>query len=528
MDKELQCLKDLGTWKVVPRPRNRNVISVRWVFDVKTNADGSVERLKARLVARGFSQEPGIDYKFSYAPVVRLESVRLFLTAGIKLHMDIRMYDFSSAYLNSVLKEELYCELPPEYVQELAGPDATSQTHVCLLQKALYGLVQAGHCWNKTFDSKVKKTKGVRQLKSDPCVYVIDDPSSPIGVSMLLLYVDDVLTIGNGFAATMARLSKLFRLRDLDFPQQFLGLAITRIPDGVLISQRKYVEKVLHNFSMLDSNPAPTPMAAGTKLTTDMCPTTPSDIQDMSRIPYREVVGCLRYLVTASRPDIAYAVKELSRFLQNPGHQHWQAAKRVLRYLNGTRDLGIHIPSPPRPRRSPTLELVTFCDADLAGETDTRKSTTGIVIFLDKSPVLWKSKQQKTVSTSTQAAELTAVATATEDTLWLRNLLAESGLTQSGPTTIHEDNSAAALWANGQQLGRARYLAIRFAFIREQVQLGAISVARISTSDQRADALTKNLGTVLFRRALLHLGLLDACSLPCSSPGNTSRGGVSE
>lgn len=253
-------------------------------------------------------------------------------------------------------------------------------------------------------------------------------------------------------------------------------------------------------------------MAAGTKLTKSMCPTTPDAISEMKDTPYREAVGVLLYISLSTRPDISNAVTTVSRFNNNPGPQHWKAIKRILRYLQGTKSLGITF-TRPDPLEAPII--IGFADADYAGDSDTRRSTTGYVFKLANGPVSWTSKLQQSVALSTSEAEYMSAGAATQEALWLRSLLSELGYHQRDPTVLLEDNQGCiAMSLNSGNHKRTKHIDVRHHFIRDQVHANNIILKYLPTDKMTADILTKPLQPCKFK--CLRSAILGDTVLPLS------------
>lgn len=320
MKEEYESLIKNGTWEIVERPGDQKIIDNRWVYKLKKNLDGSIDRYKARLVARGFTQEFGINYNETFSPVVHLTSVRIILAIAASRKMKLKQFDVKTAFLNGDLDEVVYMEQPTGF------GDGTNR--VCKLLKSLYGLKQASRCWNKKFTFFIKKF-GFVACKADRCVFVSKKSNKLI---ILILPVDDGVIAGDVMEDVDAVIEYLrghFEIKKMDVGC-FLGLEIKQHADGsIFIHQSTYTRKVLSRFRMEDCNHIAIPCDPNQTLYG-------FDESGVSSYPYRELIGSLMYLAVATRPDIAYAVAMASRFLENPTIVHEKAAKRILRYLKGT------------------------------------------------------------------------------------------------------------------------------------------------------------------------------------------------
>ena len=475
MGKEMKSLEENKVWELIPLPPGKKAIGSKWVYKVKTNSDGSFERYKARLVARGFDQKFGSDYDETFCPVVRMESLRTLMSLSTQRGLELHHVDVHTAFLNGTLQEEVYMKQPPGYEKE-------GEEHlVCRLSKSIYGLKQSSRCWNMALDAHLKSV-GFSQLKSDPCIYASGgEDSFYIGV-----YVDDMILAGNDKAkmkSVKKKLSSKFDIKDLGKLSYFLGMSIAQNQEEkkTWIGQPAYTEKLLTKMEMSDCKPVKTPVDPGNRLVK-----TAEDEEALDQLLYQSVVGSLMYLATCTRPDIAYAVGMLARFSSKPNRSHWVAAKRVLRYLKGTMNYGLLY--------SGDSDVLAYSDADWAGDVDDRKSTSGYMFQIAGGPVSWKSRKQDTVALSTAEAEYVALSSAAQECIWLQRLLCELGKPLGGPTVILEDNqSSIAMARNPQFHGRAKHIDIKHHFVRERVSDGSIELKYCPTNEMVADILTKGL-----------------------------------
>lgn len=330
MNEEYNALMKMNVWDLVELPKGRRAIGCKWVYKIKRNADGSIERYKARLVAKGFTQSQGIDYDETYSPVANLTSIRLMLTVAVKRGWKIHQMDVKTAYLNGHLREEIYMKQPNGYMQK------GSEHMVCKLNRSLYGLKQSGRSWNETLDNKFKKS-GLIRSNTDSCIYY-----RRIGpdLEIVVVYVDDLILI-SPTEVSMVELKQLisscFEVKDMGPLHFLMGIEFERYNNSLLMNQTKYIESILEEFNMKECHPVSTPIVFGTELSKRQCPQEESDKRKMSQVPYRQLIGKLIYLVQGTRPDLAFSVAKLGQFSSNPGESHWTAAKRVLRYLKGTK-----------------------------------------------------------------------------------------------------------------------------------------------------------------------------------------------
>ncbi|KAF0706887.1 hypothetical protein AaE_013900 [Aphanomyces astaci] len=320
------------------------------------------------------------------------------------------------------------------------------------------------------------------------------------------LYVDDLIMASNCprlMKATKNALHGRFKMSDLGSLQYCLGIQVERSTSGsVFIHQQKFLQSVLVKFRMEHCKPVKTPQEPGQKLSKNMSPVTEEEHLDMESVPYRSAVGCLMYLMVATRPDNATAVGAASQFLERPGRQHWNAVKRIFQYLQGTQDFGIHYE---RVERS----VCGYSDADWAGDVDTRHSTSGYCFLLNNGIVSWKSHKQRTVALSSTEAEYMGLTEAAQEALWMKALLQELGELEDGvPITIWEDNQGSiALAKNTEHHRRTKHIDIRYHFIREKVASADIELKYCPTSDMIADIFTKPLPAVQFSKLREKMGV---------------------
>jgi hypothetical protein len=475
MSEELKSINDNKTWTLTDAPPGVKPIGLKWVFEIKRDADGNITRHKARLVAKGYVQRAGVDFDEVFAPVARMESVRFLLAIAAHHGWTVHHLDVKSAFLNGDLAEEVYVEQLPGYA--VRG----KERKVYRLHKALYGLRQAPRAWNAKLDSSLQSL-GFKCSAAEHAVYVRGS-----GGNLLLVgvYVDDLVMVGanqvqvDRFKAEMAR---LFSMSDLGPLHYYLGIEVRQSAKGVTLCQSAYADKIVEKTGLSGCNPCSTPMEPRLKLSKA------SSNPPVDKTLYRSIVGSLRYLVH-TRPDIAFAVGYVSRFMEAPTTEHWSAVKHLLRYIAGTRSYGCVYR-----RGEEAMELIGYSDADHAGDCDDRKSTSGVFFFLGQSPVSWQSQKQRVVALSTCEAEYIAGATAACQGVWLSRLLSDLVNAKVVAPLIYIDNkSALALAKNPVLHDRSKHIDVRFHFIRDCISSGVIETDFIKTGDQLADLLTKPL-----------------------------------
>lgn len=483
MTSELQSLAKHNTFNdTVPLPASRQPISSKWVFRIKYNPDGSVNKYKARLVVRGFSQREGVDYHDTYAPVAHLASLRALLSHCASEDYHIDQCDVETAFLIPELDEDIWVKLPDNRITKL--------------RKSLYGLKQAPRVWNSRIHGFLKKL-GFEACTSDMCIYVRCEPDGTC--FFIALYVDDLLLACRDrhmLDSVKAAINSEFKITDMGPVGYFLGFEIVRdrARRTLKLHQAAYTESILEKASMLDSKPLSTPANAAISLTNDMSPKCSADIDYMSKVPYRSLVGGLLYLVCGSRPDIAGAVSQVCRFVQNPGRQHWDAVKHILRYLQGTKTAGITL-------GGSQTALRGYVDSDWASDPITRRSRTGYIFYLHDGPISWMSKLQSTVALSSTEAEYMALSTGSQEAVWLRSLLRDMKIISPSPdpVIIYGDNQGSLKLAkNPHNHSRTKHIDVRHHFVRDLIEDKVINVIFCPTEQNTADLLTKALPPPLF------------------------------
>lgn len=492
MSEEMTSLLAMGVYEVVPKPPHAQPLGCRWVFKIKRDALGNVEKYKSRLVVKGFQQTAGTDYEEIFAPVSRHATVRTLLAHCAVLDLEILQLDVKTAFLHGRLDEELYMKMPPGY---------DNDGEVCRLHRSLYGLKQAARAWFLRLKQDLIDL-GYRVSSADPALYI---RGTGVDRVLLLVYVDDVLIMGQLLAASAAKTEFMsaYECRDMGDVHYFLGIEVVRdrTTRTLWIGQRKLLMDFLSHYNLAEANAVSLPMDAGAKL--HKCA---SDAERAVDKPYREAIGKLLYAANCSRPDIIYVVGKLAQFVSDPSLEHFSIAKRVLRYLKGTLDLGIQYGPAP-------TTLQGYSDSDLAGDTVLRRSTSGILFMLHGGAVVWISRLQRTVAASTCEAEYISACCATKEALWLRKLLADlTDQANSVPICIpmRGDNQAALALLNEPGSGSrstSKYIDLAYHFARDRVARGDISYTYVPTGGMLADGLTKQLPKPAFDKQRLSWGM---------------------
>ena len=473
MTEEVDSLYQNKTWELVDPPANRRILSGKWVFKLKRGPNGEVIRHKCRWVVRGFTQEEGVDYDETFASVVKPMSYKALLAIAAALGLEIEQMDVKTAFLYGMIDHEIYVEQPHGMT------DGTSK--VCKLRKAIYGLKQAPRIWYQTITNFLRGL-GFEPINADLGVFVRSN-------MYIAVYVDDLLIIGPSIAEIKKikrSLRNRFLMTDLGPCSYYLGMSVERDRQNRILrlSQEAYIEKVIRQFGMEDCKTISTPMETSPMPENDadyVCPTE-------QRIEYQRMIGSLMYIMLGTRADIAYPVSVASRYLANPGSQHMKLARRIIRYLKGTKGLSLTF-------KGHLQMLKGYTDADWAGCHDSRRSTAGYLFNIGSGAISWQSKRQSVVALSTCEAEFMGQTQATKEAIWLRRLLDELNIDQGKTATIiwGDNQGAIALAANPQYHSRTKHMAIQRKWQGEVQDAGQVALKYIATTEQIADGLTKAL-----------------------------------
>ena len=383
------------------------------------------------------------------------------------------------------VEEELYMVQPEGFI------DPKDADKVCKLQRSIYGLKQASRSWNLHFDEVIKGF-GFAQNGYEVCLYKKVSGSS---VAFLVLYLDDILLIGNDVELlnkVKEYLNKSFSMKDLGEAAYILGIKIYRDRSRRLIAlnQTTYLDKVLKRFRMEGSKKGFLPMLPGKILSKAQCPASVDDREKMSNIPYASTIGSIMYAMLCPRPDVAHALSLTSRYQSDPGVEHWTAVKNILKYLNRTKDMFLVYGG------DEELAVKGYVDASFNTDIDDSKSQSGYVFILNGAAVSWRSSKQSVIAASTTEAEYVAAAEAAQEGVWMREFMIELGVVPSAldPMVIYCDNTGAITNAKEPRSHKnSKHFKRRFHTIREYVKEGEIQICKVHTDLNVADPLTKAL-----------------------------------
>ena len=482
MQEEMESLQKNCTWDLVELPKNKKPIRCKWIYKHKEGIPNVEEpRYKARLVAKGFSQIPGIDYTDIFSPVVKHSSIRAILALTTHNDYELEQMDVKTAFLHGELEEEIYMLQPEGFV------DLEHEKLVCKLNRPLYGLKQSPRQWYKRFNSFIS-TLGFNRSQYDCCVYFKKCNESFI---YLLLYVDDILIAAQDIKdikAIKLKLSEEFEMKDLGAATKILGMEIKRDRAAwtISLSQEGYIRKILSRFNMEKTKPVRTPLAGHFKLSALLSPKTQEDIEYMAKMPYSSAVGSLMYAMICTRPDISQAISLVSRYMANPGKEHWKAVQWIFRFLQGTKNTCLHF-------GKSTGDVIGYVDSDFAGDLDKRRSLTGYLFTFGGTAISWKASLQSTTALSTTEAEYMAITEAVKEGIWLKGFFNELTIGKQ-PISLFCDSQSAIYLSKDQMFHeRTKHIDVRYHFVRDIFMKGDLSIMKISTDKNPADMMTKPL-----------------------------------
>ncbi|GKC80538.1 retrovirus-related pol polyprotein from transposon TNT 1-94 [Tanacetum coccineum] len=460
MQEELNQFVANDVWELVPLPISQSVIGTKWVFRNKLDENGIVSRNKARLVAQGYNQQEGIDYDETYAPVARLESIRILLAIACANDFKLYQMDVKIDFLNDFINEEVYV------TQLLGFIDFQKSNYVYKLKKALYGLKQAPKAWYDRLNAFLKK--------HEYSIGMVDNTlftkKSKSHLIIVQIYVDDIIfgstsqNLCDDFAKIMHDEFEMSMMGELNF---FLGLQIKQMEDRIFFNQSKYIKEMLKKFGLEDSKPTKTPMLTEIKLIKD---------------------------------DEADSI-DRSKCRENPKTTHLEAIKRIFRYIRGTSHLGLWYPIGTR------IETIVYADSDHAGYYVDRKSTSVVCTFMGCCLTSWFAKKQMALTISTIEAEYAFAKKACQQALCMKQALIDYGIRLDVVPIMCDNKGAIDLSKNPVQHSRTKHIQIRHHFLRDNVQKGNISIEKVASDDNIADIFTKPLKREVYLR--LGLGMME-------------------
>ncbi|UYV74543.1 hypothetical protein LAZ67_12000081 [Cordylochernes scorpioides] len=437
------------------------MIKSKWIFSIKKNSDGSIKNFKARLVATGYDQILGSDYHEIYSPTIGPETIRILIKIAAMKKVIPQQKDVQTAFLYGDLEEEIFMLQPPGFEK--------GNNKICYLMKSIYGLKQASRMWNKKLDELLTNA-GMKQFANDPCLYYCNFKNHFL---YLGIHVEDILSVGSGddFEENIwKKIKREIDITDLGAANNFLGMEFEYRDDSIFINQKKYIEEILEAYNLRDCNPSKTPLCISTNY--DLFENSKSIDQKY----YQEIVGKLIYIATRTRPDICYAISNMSRFNKDPREVHMNGLKKILRYLKGTMNYELIY-------SRGDLSIVTYTDASWERTADTR-SYTGFVIEMGNNLLNWKSNKQRSVTLSTAESELEALSEGIKELIWTRNIIIEILINLREQITVYCDSQNA------------------ISMIKKIVEDEEIEVLHIPSEEMKADHLTNSVDAVKIKNCI--------------------------
>ena len=470
-------------YKQVARPKDKLVVGTKMLYKRKIGQDGKVEKYNCRLVAQGLWQVEGVHYteKYSIAPGTAL--IRMLLAMAAAKDGELRHFDAEQVFLKADIDEEIYIEIPEEF-QEFLGA-------VGRLNKAIYGLVQAGRCWNNKFCDDMTAI-GFEQTKEDPCAFrnVVHGKAEMV----VAVYVDDILAHAKD-QATMdrftAELGQKFKLKDMGDAGYYMGCHITRNRKAreLKLDQYLYVESMVKRFDVNKATKIPAASGVPPLSKADE-PRNPEEKQEMRKFPYREAVGALMWTATMTRPDIACDIRAVARFCEKPGPVHKKAVMKILQYLRHTKERGITYGG-----QGCGLCMEAYTDSDFGACLDTRRSVSGAVLMLAKGAIRWHSRMQEATASATSEAEYVALSEVVKEVLFLRQMqeFTEPSM-RVGAVNVFENNEGAITLATNKHASRrTKHIDVKHHLMRDASDARKVRVAYVRSGDQQTGLLTKPL-----------------------------------
>ncbi|CAI7884241.1 unnamed protein product [Closterium sp. NIES-53] len=460
MESELKSIEENGTWELVELPEGRKAITSKWLFKIKSDADGKIERYKSRLVAKGYQQKEKVDYKELFSPVVKPTTLRTLLAGAAIKGWVVKQMDVKTAFLNGVLEEEIFMA-QPEGFDDGSG-------RVLRLKKAIYGLKQAPRQWYLKLRG-VSEEIGFTPSTADHSLFMLGEGEQR---SFMVVYVDDILIFSPSsdlVKEVMMKLQDKFKCKALGDVSFYLGLHIERDVEKRCMRCVKGPEK--------------------------------ESVGEEERRRFHSLVGSLMYAAVNTRPDVAFATGQLARVVQCPNEEQVAAGMRVAKYLGQTPTVGLQYSAAAQRRQKGAdsvepgrLFLTAFSDASFASEPEDMTSVGGFICCVSGGPTAWESKKQVDQALSSVESEYMALFRAVGEIVWQRRLLAELGKEQQGPTPLYCDSQGAIALAKNPMLhGLTNHMRVKWHWTRSMVAAGEVELHYVKTTRQPADMMTKRL-----------------------------------
>ncbi|CAI7796567.1 unnamed protein product [Closterium sp. NIES-53] len=485
MESELKSIEENGTWELVELPKGRKAITSKWLFKIKSDADGKIERYKSRLVAKGDQKKEKVDYKDLFAPVVKPTTLRTLLAGAAIKGWVVKQMDVTTAFLNGVLEEEIIMA-QPEGFDDGSGKDLR-------LKKALYGLKQAPRQWYLKLRGVLEEI-GFTPSTADHSLFLLGEGEQR---SFMVVYVDDILIFSPSFhlvKEVMLKLQDKFKCKALGDMSFYLGLHIERDVEKQCrrVHQRKYLEALAANFGQSEGHVA-TSFPSGFK-----CVKGPEEesVCEEERRRFHSLVGSLMYAAVNTRPDVAFSTRRLARVVQCSNEEQVAAGIRVAKYLGQTPTVGLQY-SAVAQKGADGVEprcffLTAFTDVSYASEPEDMTSVGGFICCVGGGPTSWESKKHVDQTLSSVDSEYEALFRAVQEIVWQRLLLAELGEEKQGPTPLYSDSQGAIALAKNPVLhGLTKHMRVKWHWTRSMVAAGEVELRYVKTTGQPADMINK-------------------------------------
>ena len=371
MDSKIQSMHQNQVWYLVNPLEGIVPIGCKWIFMKKIVADGQIDTFKARLVVKGYRQKQGVDYDETFSPIDMIKSTRILLAIAAHYNYEVWKMDVKTAFLNGNLEKEVYMIQPEGYTSK-EFPEK-----VCRLQRSIYRLKQASRSWNMRFDEAIRSYDFIKN-EVEPRVY---KKISGSAITFLVLYVDDILLIGNDvgmLSSVKAWLSKNFSMKDVGEATYVLGIHIYRDKSRRLLglSQSMYIDAIVKRSGMENSKRGFIPIRHRVHISKEHSPKNPEDKALMEKILYASAIGSIMYAMLCTRPDVAFALSVTSRFQANPSESHWEAVKCIFKYLRRNKDLFLVY-------GGEELKLQGYTYSSFQSDPDDSRSTSGFLFTLN-------------------------------------------------------------------------------------------------------------------------------------------------
>ena len=495
--KEIKDMQNKKVWiitKIADIPSNRRLIGCRWVNKRKRNLV-----YRARLVALGYSQVPGVDYTDNYSPVIQDLTFRLLCVLIITFDWVAEIVDIETAFLYGDLEETIFMKVPQGYEIVTDDKSIDRSIHCMKLVKTIYGLVQAARQFYRKLSAVLTEKLKMKKCLSDQCLF---GRRTSKGRVLIAVYIDDTLCIGDEEAVKELKvdISKYFATKEEGILTEYVGCEITRVGKTKLfMSQQVLIRKIERTFKEIITKLPIYNSPAGGGFKVERCTDDNLKISAEKQKLYRSGVGMLMFLVKYSRPDLANSVRELSKANDGATEKHYRGLLRTVKYVIDTRNKALkyentHV-------LNTVWKLKAYCDSDFAGDQESRRSVSGYCVYIFDCLIAWKSKSQKHVTLSSTEAEYVAVSEVCTELMFIRSILMFRGIRIKLPIIVHCDNVGAIFLSyNAKVSQRTKHIDTKYRYVGEWVEEEVVKVIFVRSENNIADILTKNTPQEIFNR----------------------------